>query len=137
MNTRKRLTFAGRVLASTAALGLALQLSAASASTHDNVSKFQRKFVEVVAGKIYRGIQPGDEEDFQYLKSQGIRTTLNLRKYLKWQEKGQHKKADAQGFLYRHAAMPTLWMEPKDPEVDQALHDKPFIENGQLDRYSR
>jgi protein tyrosine/serine phosphatase len=123
MNTRKRLTFAGRVLASTAALGLVLQLSAASASAHDSVSKFQRKFVEVVAGKIYRGIQPGDEEDFQYLKSQGIRTTLNLRKYLKWQEKGQHKKADAQGFLYRHAAMPTLWMEPKDPEVDQALHD--------------
>jgi protein tyrosine/serine phosphatase len=118
-----RLSFATRVLASTAAIALVFQLNTEPASARDSVSKFQRKFVEVTAGKIFRGIQPGDEEDYEYLRIQGVRTTLNLRKYLKWQEKNLHEKADAHGFFYRHTGMPTLWNEPKDAEVDEALHD--------------
>ena len=115
--------FATRLLASATAVALAFQLSVEPAAARDSVSKFQKKFVEVTTGKIYRGLQPGDEDDYAYLKSQGIKTTLNLRKYLKWQEKDLHKKADAHGFLYRHTAMPTLWMEPRDDEVNAALRD--------------
>ena len=115
--------FATRVLACSAALALVFQLNTESAAARDSVSKFQRKFVEVTAGKIYRGLQPGDEDDYEYLKRQGIRTTLNLRKYLKWQEKSLHRKADAHGFFYRHVGMPTLWYEPKDEEVNEALRD--------------
>jgi hypothetical protein len=122
-STGGALAVTARVLASCAALALVFQLSTETAAARDEVSKFQRKFIEVTVGKIYRGIQPGDEDDYAYLKSQGIRTTLNLRKYLKWQEKGLHKKADAHGFLYRHTGMPTLWMEPKDEDVDEALRD--------------
>jgi protein tyrosine/serine phosphatase len=121
MSTGTRPARIRRVLASGFALVLLLQLSTDSASARDEVSKFQRKFVEVVAGKIYRGIQPGDEEDYEYLREMGIKTELNFRKYLWWQERSLHNKAEAQGFLYRHAGMPTLWSEPKDPEVDEAL----------------
>ena len=121
MSTRTLPALTRKALASSAALVLLLQLSTDSASARDHVSKFQRKFVEVVAGKIYRGVQPGDEEDYQYLREMGIKTELNLRKYLWWQEHSLHKKAEAQGFLYRHAGMPTLWSEPKDPEVEAAL----------------
>jgi protein tyrosine/serine phosphatase len=104
-------------------LALFFQLSAGPVSARDDVSKFERKFVEVVAGKIYRGLQPGDEDDYGYLRKMGIRTTLNLRKYLWWQERSRHKRTEAEGFLYRHAPMPTLWMEPKGPEVEEALRD--------------
>jgi protein tyrosine/serine phosphatase len=123
MNTRRLPAFTGKVLASSAAVALVLQLSADSASARGSVSKFERKFVEVVTGKIYRGIQPGDAEDYEYLRKLGIKTQLNLRKYLWWQEQHLHKKAEAEGFVYRHAGMPTLWNEPKDPEVDEALAD--------------
>jgi protein tyrosine/serine phosphatase len=92
-----------------------------SAGDDDPRSNFQKKFVEVVAGRIYRGIQPGHEEDQEFLSSQGIRTQLNLRKYLGWQERSLHAKAEEHGFFYLHTGMPTLWMKPKDPEVEQAL----------------
>ena len=121
MNTRRFPTFTGRVAASSVTLTLLFQLNAVSVSAGDGVSKFERKFVEVVPGKIYRGIQPGDEEDYEYLRKLGIKTQLNLRKYLGWQERGLHKKAEAQGFFYKHTGMPTLWNEPKDPEVEEAL----------------
>jgi protein tyrosine/serine phosphatase len=121
MNTRRFPTFTGRVAASGAVLTLLFQLSAVPASARNDVSKFERKFVEVVPGKIYRGIQPGDEEDYVYLRRLGIKTQLNLRKYLGWQERGLHKKAEAEGFFYLHTGMPTLWNEPKDPEVEEAL----------------
>jgi len=110
-----------KLLASTAALALLVQLSTTSAAARDDVSSFERKFVEVVPGKIYRGLQPGDEEDYAYLRTIGIRTQLNLRKYLWWQERGVHKKAEAEGFLYRHAGLPTLWNEPRDARVEEAL----------------
>jgi len=123
MSTRTLPTFTGKIVASTGALALLFHLSTASASARDDVSSFERKFVEVVPGKIYRGLQPGDEEDYAYLRRVGIKTQLNLRKYLWWQERGVHKKAEAEGFLYRHAGMPTLWNEPGDPEVEAALRD--------------
>jgi len=123
MNTRGLPTCIRSIVASSAALVLLLQLSAEPASARDEVSKFEQKFVEVVAGKIYRGIQPGDDEDYEYLRRMGIKTHLNLRKYLWWQERGLHKRAEAAGFLYRHTGMPTLWNEPKDPEVEEALGD--------------
>jgi hypothetical protein len=124
MSTRRLpSTFVGRILASAGALALLFQLSAAPASARDEVSKFEKKFVEVVPGKIYRGLQPGDKEDYEYLRKAGIKTHLNLRKYLWWQERSMRKKAEAEGFLYRHAGMPTLWNEPHDPEVEQALSD--------------
>jgi len=121
MSTRRLPTSTGRILTSVAALALFFQLGADSVSARDEVSKFERKFVEVVAGKIYRGLQPGDTEDYAYLRKMGIKTSLNLRKYLWWQERSRHKRTEAEGFLYRHAGMPTLWMEPKDPEVEAAL----------------
>jgi len=123
MNTRGLPTCTRSIVASSAALVLLLQLSAEPASARDEVSKFEQKFVEVVAGKIYRGIQPGDDEDYEYLRRMGIKTHLNLRKYLWWQERGLHKRAESEGFLYRHTGMPTLWNEPKDPEVEEALGD--------------
>ena len=82
MNTRGLPTCTRSIVASSAALVLLLQLSAEPASARDEVSKFEQKFVEVVAGKIYRGIQPGDDEDYEYLRRMGIKTHLNLRKYL-------------------------------------------------------
>lgn len=112
-----------RGLGAVVAVALLVQLSGDSAAAREELSKFQRKFVEVEAGKIYRGIQPGDDEDYAYMKTVGIRTHLNLRKYLWWQEHRQHKRAEAEGFLYRHEGMPTLWNEPKDPEVNAALDD--------------
>lgn len=107
------------VMAVNVVLALAVQLSASASSS--DLSGFEKKFVEVVAGKIYRGIQPGDEDDYQYLKQKGIRTQLNLRRYLKWQEADLRERADVEGFLYRHAGMPTMWSEPEDPEVTEAL----------------
>ena len=115
--------FARQVLTSGAALALLLQFSVDPVSARDELSKFQRKVVEVDAGKVYRGIQPGDDEDYDYMRSLGIKTHLNLRKYLWWQEHTQHQRAEAKGFLYRHVGMPTLWNEPKDPEVNEALAD--------------
>ena len=112
-----------RSLTPIAALALFFQLGATPVSARDDASKFERKFVEVVAGKIYRGLQPGDKDDYEYLRKMGIKTDLNLRKYLWWRERGFHKRTEAEGFLYRHAGMPTLWMEPKDPEVEDALRD--------------
>src|SRR6478735_7154922 len=123
MNTRRLPAITTRILTSIATLALFFQLTADPVSARDEVSKFERKFVEVVAGKIYRGLQPGDAEDYAYLRKMGIKTDLNLRKYLWWQERGRHKSTEAEGFLYRHAGMPTLWMEPKDPEVEEALRD--------------
>ena len=121
MHAGQLLTFIRKSLASSVAVALLLQLTTASPSARDDVSKFQKKFVEVVPGKIYRGIQPGDDEDYAYLKGIGIKTQLNLRKYLWWQERHLHKRAEEKGFVYRHEGMPTLWNEPKDPEVDAAL----------------
>ena len=111
-----------RLLAATTTVALVLQLGT-QATAREEVSKFQRKFVEVAAGQVYRGIQPGDDEDYEYMRRMGIKTHLNLRKYLWWQERSQHRKAEAAGFLYRHAGMPTLWNDPKDPEVNEALAD--------------
>jgi protein tyrosine/serine phosphatase len=123
MNTRVIPTFTGKFAASCAALTLLFQLTAVPAAARDSVSKFERKVGEVVPGKIYRGIQPGDEEDYEYLRKLGIKTHLNLRKYLGWQERDLQKKAVAEGFLYRHSGIPTLWNAPKDPEVEEALGD--------------
>ena len=123
MNTKRLPSSTAKFLASSVALALAVQLSADTASARGSVRKFDRKVVEVAAGKVYRGIQPGDEEDYEHLRKLGIRTQLNLRKYLWWQERSQHRKAEAHGFLYRHAGMPTLWNRPKDREVDEALRE--------------
>jgi len=123
MNPGRLPTLIRKAFASSVALGLLLQLSTASTSARDEVSKFQRKLVEVVPGKIYRGVQPGDEEDYEYLRRIGIKTELNLRKYLWWQEHHLHNRAEAEGFVYRHDGMPTLWNEPKDQEVEEALAD--------------
>src|SRR5262245_55609122 len=121
MNTSRIPTFTGRVAASSVALTLLLQLTGVSISARDSVSKFERKVVEVVPGKIYRGTQLGDEEDYQYLRKLGIKTHLNLRKYLGWQEQDVHLKAVTEGFFYRHAGLPTLWNQPKDREIEEAL----------------
>ena len=113
--------FTRELLASCAVLTLALQLGAESTSARETVSNFEKKFVEVVAGKIYRGIQPGGDDDYAYLANRGIRTQINLRKYLGWQERDMHEESETHGFFYRHAAMPTMWMTPTDPEVAEAL----------------
>src|SRR5262245_65821478 len=106
MNTRRFPTFTGKVAASCAALTLLLQLTAVPASAGDSVSKFERKFGEVVPGKVYRGIEPGDEEDYDYLRKLGIKTQLNLRKYLWWQEHDMTKKAVAADFRSRLSGLP-------------------------------
>jgi protein tyrosine/serine phosphatase len=123
MIPRRLPTLTRQASACSLAFALLLQLGTASTSAGDEVSTFQRKLVEVVPGKIYRGVQPGDDEDYEYLRGLGIKTELNLRKYLWWQEHHLHNRADAEGFVYRHEGMPTLWNEPKDPEVDAALAD--------------
>ncbi|HEX5109829.1 MAG TPA: tyrosine-protein phosphatase [Vicinamibacterales bacterium] len=114
-------TCSRKLAASAAGLALSFQLSAVSISARDGVSKFERKVAEVVPGKIYRGTQPGSEEDYEYLRKLGIKTHLNLRKYLGWQEQEVHLNAVIEGFFYRHAALPTLWNKPKDREVAEAL----------------
>jgi hypothetical protein len=111
-----------------AALTIAIPLSAEPRSATGDVSKFEKKFVEIIAGRVYSGIQPGSDRDYAFLKNRGIKTTLNLRKYLTWSEQTMYKRAVAHGFRYRHAGMPTLWFKPKDSEVEQALSDLDNVE---------
>ena len=111
----------GRVFMCAAALTVAVQLGPEPRAASGGVSSFEKKFIEVIAGKVYSGIQPGNDRDYAFLKSRGIKTLLNLRKYLFWSERTMHERATAHGFLYRHAGMPTLWTRPKDPEVEEAL----------------
>jgi protein tyrosine/serine phosphatase len=113
----------GRMFICAAAMTLAAQLGSAPLSASGDVSTFEKKFVEIIPGKVYSGIQPGSDKDYAFLKSRGIKTHLNLRKYLKFSEKTMRERAIEHGFLYRHAGMPTMWNKPKDPEVEEALSD--------------
>jgi protein tyrosine/serine phosphatase len=111
----------GRVFLCAAALTVAVQPGPEPRSASGNVSSFEKKFTEVIPGKVYAGAQPDSERDYAFLKSRGIKTLINLRKYLFWEEGGVHKRATDHGFLYRHAAMPTLWNTPEESEVEEAL----------------
>ena len=121
MITKRFPGFARELVTCCTVLILALQLGTQSAAARDAISGFEKKFVEVVAGKIYRGIQPGDDEDYAFLASRGIRTQINLRKYIGWQERDMHEESELHGFFYRHTGMPTMWMAPKESEVAETL----------------
>jgi tyrosine-protein phosphatase SIW14 len=77
-----------------------------------------RRFVHVAEG-IYRADQPDTKEDYEKLKSLGIKTIINLRHEVAWQEK-EAKIAATMGFTYLSYPMKP-WEYPDDVKVQEIL----------------
>lgn len=82
------------------------------------------RFVEVDPGRVYRGSQPNEEQDYQILKSMGIRTIVNLmhsneKHYVDY----DREMAAKYGIRFVSTPLPSTWMG-KPPYIN-SLFSKP------------
>ncbi len=77
-----------------------------------------KRFIHVAEG-IYRSDQPDTKEDYERLKSLGIKTIINLRHETVWQEK-ERKIAAEMGFEYLSFPMKP-WEYPTQKYVQEIL----------------
>jgi tyrosine-protein phosphatase SIW14 len=77
-------------------------------------------FAAVHEGEIYRGGKPTRETDYQYLKDHGVRTILNLRKYVWWEEEREAEMAGKYGIRYLHSPVDSV-LPPSEDSIERAV----------------
>ncbi len=77
-----------------------------------------KRFIELEKGKIYRGSQPTEDQDYRTLKSLGVKTIVNLR----WDTSVEKSKEMAKKYGFKFINLPMKASEwPKNEIVDTAL----------------
>jgi tyrosine-protein phosphatase SIW14 len=77
-----------------------------------------QRFIELEEGKIYRGSQPTEDQDYRLLKSLGVKTIVNLR----WDTSVEKSKEMAKKYGFKFINLPMKASEwPNNETVDTAL----------------